>query len=128
VSAQAAAASGLYSGPNAAYGSPLLGCGVAPDRRSTGVFTREGGTLALGRRGLLSGRSRCSVLVVTDATITCPCCGTSRRETMPENACQYFYRCTGCGEKLKPEPGDCCVFCSYADAQCPARQVAERAS
>jgi len=24
-----------------------------------------------------------------------------------------FYECTGCGIKLKPKAGDCCVFCSY---------------
>jgi hypothetical protein len=41
---------------------------------------------------------------------------------MPENACQHFYRCTGCGEMLKPKSGDCCVFCSYADAVCPPKQ------
>ena len=43
---------------------------------------------------------------------------------MPENACQHLYRCTGCGELLKPNPGDCCVFCSYADTVCPPRQKA----
>ena len=67
--------------------------------------------------------ARCSVFGVADATITCPLCGTSRRETMPENACRHFYRCTGCGETLKPKDGDCCVFCSYADTQCPPRQA-----
>lgn len=41
---------------------------------------------------------------------------------MPENACQRFYLCTGCGETLKPKPGDCCVFCSYADTPCPPKQ------
>jgi hypothetical protein len=60
----------------------------------------------------------------TEATITCPLCGARARETMPENACQHFYRCTGCGEMLKPKPDDCCVFCSYADAVCPPKQLA----
>jgi hypothetical protein len=60
----------------------------------------------------------------TEATITCPLCATQARETMPENACQHLYRCTGCGELLKPNPGDCCVFCSYADTVCPPRQKA----
>ena len=73
---------------------------------------------------MLSGWWRCSVLAVTDATITCPSCGTSRRETMPENACQYFYRCSGCSEMLKPKPGDCCVFCSYANTACPTKAAA----
>ncbi len=59
--------------------------------------------------------------VETEATITCPLCGTKAQETMPENACQHFYLCTGCGEQLCPKPGDCCVFCSYADAPCPPK-------
>jgi hypothetical protein len=29
---------------------------------------------------------------------------------------------TGCGQRLKPKPGDCCVFCSYGDIVCPPRQ------
>ena len=43
---------------------------------------------------------------------------------MPTDACQYFYACVGCGVVLKPLPGDCCVFCSYADQVCPPRQTA----
>jgi hypothetical protein len=35
-------------------------------------------------------------------------------ETMPTtDACQFFYECKGCGTLLKPNPGDCCVFCSF---------------
>jgi hypothetical protein len=45
---------------------------------------------------------------VTEATITCPECGTARREAMPENACQHFYTCTSCGTMLRPRQGDCC--------------------
>jgi len=45
-------------------------------------------------------------------------CGTQAIEPMPENSCQFFYVCTGCGDMLKPKPGDCCVFCSYADKIC----------
>jgi hypothetical protein len=36
-------------------------------------------------------------------------------------ACQFFYRCEGCEAVLKPQPGDCCVFCSYADTPCPPK-------
>jgi len=60
----------------------------------------------------------------TEATITCPLCGSRTRATMPENACQQFYHCTECGETLKPKKGDCCVFCSYADTVCPPKQAA----
>ena len=62
--------------------------------------------------------------VTTEATITCPKCGFSKLETMPTNACQYVYTCAGCGELLRPKPGDCCVFCSYADTLCPPKQAA----
>lgn len=71
-----------------------------------------------------AGGCGCSVRAVIVATITCPSCGAARRETMPENACQYFYRCTGCGEMLKPKDGDGCVFCSYADTPCPPKATA----
>lgn len=57
------------------------------------------------------------------STITCPVCGTAKAETMPTDACQFFYDCTGCGTLLRPKPGDCCVFCSYGDVVCPPVQV-----
>jgi hypothetical protein len=58
------------------------------------------------------------------STITCPNCGGIKIETMPTDACQFFYNCASCGVRLKPEAGDCCVFCSYGDVPCPAIQVA----
>jgi hypothetical protein len=65
------------------------------------------------------------VSLVLQSVITCPLCETRATETMPENACQYFYRCQGCGETLKPLAGDCCVFCSYGTVECPPKQQAE---
>jgi hypothetical protein len=62
-------------------------------------------------------------VIVFDAVITCPNCGTRSREVMPEDACQHFYRCAGCGEVLRPREGDCCVFCSYSDQVCPPKQT-----
>jgi hypothetical protein len=56
------------------------------------------------------------------STISCPQCGYQRQEEMPVDACQYFYKCTGCGTVLKPLQGDCCVFCSYGSVKCPPRQ------
>ncbi len=41
---------------------------------------------------------------------------------MPEDACQYFYQCKGCGVMMKPKRGDCCVCCSYGDVKCPTGQ------
>ncbi len=58
------------------------------------------------------------------STITCPSCGYKSAETMPTDACQFFYECRGCGALLKPKVGDCCVFCSYGDVPCPPIQEA----
>jgi hypothetical protein len=52
--------------------------------------------------------------------LTCPKCGHQAAETMPTDACVFFYTCKGCGEKLKSLPGDCCVFCSYGSMPCPS--------
>lgn len=41
---------------------------------------------------------------------------------MPENACLFFYDCPNCFKQLKPKEGDCCVFCSYSNAQCLPKQ------
>ncbi len=51
--------------------------------------------------------------VILQSTLTCPHCGTAKTETMPTNACLFFYECTGCGKLLRPNAGDCCVFCSF---------------
>jgi hypothetical protein len=59
---------------------------------------------------------------VLRSTITCPHCATPKSETMPTDACQFFYDCTGCGMVLRPKPGDCCVFCSYGTVPCPPNQ------
>ena len=60
--------------------------------------------------------------IETDSTLTCPSCGTATRETMPMDACQFYYECPGCGELLRPLAGDCCVFCSYGSVACPPIQ------
>jgi hypothetical protein len=59
---------------------------------------------------------------ILQSTLICPECGTAKTETMPTDACQYFYDCTGCGVVLRPKVGDCCVFCSYGDVACPPFQ------
>ena len=57
------------------------------------------------------------------STLTCPHCGHQREETMPTDACQWYYQCLGCGALLRPKPGDCCVFCSYGTVPCPPVQL-----
>ena len=54
--------------------------------------------------------------------LRCPDCGTEKNEVMPTDACWYFYTCSGCGTRLKPLEGDCCVFCSYGTVPCPPIQ------
>jgi hypothetical protein len=61
--------------------------------------------------------------MITASTIICPKCGDQATEQMPTDACQFFYDCRGCGERLKPKPGDCCVFCSYGTMPCPPIQL-----
>ncbi len=56
------------------------------------------------------------------STICCPNCGHKATEEMPTDACTYFYECKGCKTRLKPLPGDCCVFCSYGTVKCPPIQ------
>jgi hypothetical protein len=60
------------------------------------------------------------------STLTCPECGHQATETMPTNACQFFYDCLGCGVLLRPKSGDCCVFCSYGTVACPPIQEQKR--
>ena len=62
---------------------------------------------------------------VLESTLTCPVCAHAQVETMPTDACLFFYDCPGCGAHLKPRPGDCCVFCSYGDVRCPPVQEAQ---
>lgn len=60
--------------------------------------------------------------IIPVSTLTCPECGHSESETMPSDACQWFYDCKGCGVVLKPLAGDCCVYCSYGTVPCPPIQ------
>jgi hypothetical protein len=64
--------------------------------------------------------------VILESTLTCPHCGAARRESMPTDACQFFYECGACHALLRPKAGDCCVFCSYGDVKCPPMQAARR--
>ena len=61
--------------------------------------------------------------VILHSTITCPECNFKKVETMPTNACQYFYECENCKKVLKPKDEDCCVYCSYGTVPCPPIQL-----
>ena len=41
---------------------------------------------------------------------------------MPINHCQFFWTCPACDETLRPDAGDCCVFCTYGSVPCPPVQ------
>jgi hypothetical protein len=60
--------------------------------------------------------------VIRNSVITCPHCGFAQCEEMPIDACQLFYDCQRCATRLRPKPGDCCVFCSFGSVPCPPRQ------
>src|SRR5690606_23092513 len=76
----------------------------------------------LGSR-FVSARAGCPMpSLELKSTLTCPKCSAVASETMPTNACQWFYECTACHEVLQPLPGDCCVFCSYGTVKCPPMQ------
>ena len=60
------------------------------------------------------------------STLTCPNCGHAREEAMPLDVCQFFYECESCGTMLRPEKGDCFVYCSYGSVKCPSEQMADK--
>jgi hypothetical protein len=39
------------------------------------------------------------------STLTCPKCSYQAVETMPTDACQFFYDCKGCGETAQASGG-----------------------
>ncbi|HZO21615.1 MAG TPA: GDCCVxC domain-containing (seleno)protein [Steroidobacteraceae bacterium] len=63
--------------------------------------------------------------LILQSELSCPICGHRQLATMPTDACIYFYPCVGCGTTLRPQPGDCCVFCSYGNIPCPPVQAAQ---
>jgi hypothetical protein len=60
--------------------------------------------------------------VILESRLTCPVCGYASIEVMPTEACVFFHECSGCHARLRPQPGDCCVFCSYGSVKCPTVQ------
>jgi hypothetical protein len=81
------------------------------------------GFIGLAGYGLYRRSTGAAKRAIVESVITCPKCGFAKSETMPTDACQFFYECTNCGERLKPKAGDCCVFCSYGSVPCPPIQA-----
>jgi hypothetical protein len=87
----------------------------------SGVFmTIGGGLLVYG--GYLFYQKNQKPTLILESKITCPNCGHSKMETMPTNACQFFYECENCQILLRPNEGDCCVYCSFGTVKCPPIQ------
>jgi hypothetical protein len=61
--------------------------------------------------------------VLLESVLSCPKCGFASSETMPTDACQFFYECRHCRTLLRPKAGDCCVFCSFGSVPCPSKQA-----
>ncbi|EMY32770.1 hypothetical protein D477_018344 [Arthrobacter crystallopoietes BAB-32] len=60
------------------------------------------------------------------SVVRCPACGAETAAQMPVDACQFFWACPSCGERIRPLEGDCCVFCSYGSVVCPSKQVTQQ--
>ncbi len=87
------------------------------------LYVGLAGLLAAAIWNWISSRGR--VAPILQSVITCPNCGHRAEETMPTKACIFFYDCPNCQARLKPKPGDCCVFCSYGTVPCPPIQIGQ---
>ena len=74
------------------------------------------------------GTAQAELTVERYSVLTCPACEYRAREEMPVDACAFFHECAGCGVRLRPLPGDCCVFCSYGTVPCPPKQASPEAA
>ena len=54
--------------------------------------------------------------------LTCPKCGHATLEQMSLDSCRFFHEYVECHTLLRPQEGDCCVFCSYGSVKCPPIQ------
>lgn len=105
----------------------LLGLSESFEKYSGVFMLIGGGMFALGAYQYYTKRKAKNqpMEVKLQSTITCPECGHKKEETMPTNACQFFYDCEKCKKVLKPLEGDCCVYCSYGSIKCPPIQQGE---
>ena len=55
--------------------------------------------------------------------LRCPHCGHHESLAMPTDACLFVHECSACHALIRPNVGDCCVFCSFGSVRCPPMQV-----
>ena len=67
------------------------------------LYTGSFGLLVATLWNYLSGRK--APRPILSSVVTCPDCGHRSEETMPTNACLFFYDCPACAARLKPKPG-----------------------
>ena len=61
-------------------------------------------------------------LTILTSDLRCPHCGHRESLVMPTDACLFFHECTACHSIIRPNAGDCCVFCSFGSVVCPPMQ------
>ena len=66
--------------------------------------------------------------MILTSQVTCPRCGYVSIESMPTDACIYFYDCAGCGAVLRPQAGDCCVSVPMGLFHVPRSRPTQRAA
>jgi hypothetical protein len=54
--------------------------------------------------------------------LRCPHCAHCETLSMPTDACLFFHECAACHSMIRPDSGDCCVFCSFGSVVCPPMQ------
>jgi len=95
---------------------------VALDGRACSRRHTAGGCCRGGQCAAQDGLRTVLLTGDNELTATCPLCGFAKPETMPADACQFYYECSNCKALLRPNPGDCCVFCSFGSVKCPPIQ------
>ena len=65
---------------------------------------------------------------VLTSELRCPACGHAETLPMPADACVFFHECSACHTVIRPNAGDCCVFCSYGSVPCPPMQGGDAAT
>ena len=78
------------------------------------------------RRTAVAAHRQNHKAVADISLITCPHCGTAKREQIPADACQYFYDCSGCGQPAQAQAGQLSRVLLLRLVSLPARAARAR--